>query len=466
MRWTIACRACAQTLRATNDQEGRAVRCPCCGAGFVVTRPTPPACPLARRTPPADPPAAGRPYWRRHWLSSAVCVLALAGVVVCAAGAAWADWLGLRAPPPIGVPMMPHLSLGPFSGPAFVPPTDEEEAFDLATPSRPPVAGPPVSTPPLPFVGRIAPCLAVTGDGRLLLTADAAASLRWYDAATLQLRGACRLHQPAYRMAFDPARRMLYTASAARSSLHLSVLGEQDHAVGQLNAYDLSGVLAGRAGPGPLEPARVFPLRANVRSLFLTAGLTRLVYLAEGPRDARLGRIDLGGWTRDRETQLGVGGSVTASLSPEGALHVLSGGRLSTYDPVGWERTSCLRVGPGVCAVAAGRPDRLFLLERRGGLVVHVVDLPGRKVRSRWVAPLVGRVTARTSAAGDRLYLAASAVLDGCIHELNVSGDGAAPVFAGQAHAGHERVIRGGLFLSPDGTLLVTGSGLVFRASS
>jgi hypothetical protein len=469
MRWTIACMACAQTLQARDEQDGRSVRCPCCGAALIVSRPAKRSLEDARAGETSSPLASTRKaFWRRHWIVASGG-LALLVLLLTAAGATWANWLGLRGNPDrFGMmSQFPRIPLQMGMPPVSHEPPADEETLDLTSENSPMVAAAHPSAPSLPVAGLIAPCLALAGDATrgLLLAADPAGVLRWYDSATLELRGTCPLDQPAYQMVFDAASGMLYTASCPAKALRLSVLGEHEYALGQLRAYDLSGVLQGKPPPSFLPPTHAFPLRAHFRNLFLTADGTQLYYLAESLKDSHIGRLDTRLWTRDREMTLSVGATTSLVLSPTGSLHVLSGGLLLTIDPQTWECTSRLRVKPSVSSLVTGSRNRFYLMERKGGTIVHVVDLPTRKVLAHWSTNLVGRLTVRASPAGDRLYLASSAVLQGCIHEVDVSGDLTRPLFLRQARNTREHLIRGSLLGSPDGQFLVTGGGVVFRTS-
>jgi hypothetical protein len=190
--------------------------------------------------------------------------------------------------------------------------------------------------------------------------------------------------------------------------------------------------------------------------------------MAETSRECHVGRLDVALWTRDQVLPLRAGGATSLALAPEGnVLYALGGGRLCTIDAATWKPGPSLRVGPAVFSLCAGNRGRLYLLERRMGAVVHVVDLPNRKLLTRWGSGLMGRVSGRSSPDGCRLYLATSAVLSGSIQEVDLSAtELSQPVFLRQANSNRDRLIRGDLLLSPDGQFLVTGNGFVFRAAS
>jgi hypothetical protein len=77
------------------------------------------------------------------------------------------------------------------------------------------------------------------------------------------------------------------------------------------------------------------------------------------------------------------------------------------------------------------------------------------------MVPLTGRLYLQAGTGG-RAYLGTSAVFDGQIQAFDVT-DSSATARGGVQRDG-ERLLRGGLHLSPDGHHLLTGNGHVFAA--
>jgi hypothetical protein len=490
MRWTLLCAECEQTLWVRREQVGLRVLCPCCGAALVVRpdaaeppaqrsagEPSPSAGQLA--TSAATPPP-GRPFWRRRWLVAGLGAAVLLTLLLGVVGATVTEHLGGEQPehhrrtmmPPDALPRPPMAGKRMGRLPKLVERAQPLEFRPTAVldPLLGPVGG--RAGAALPLVVRIAPCLAVAGDPArdLLLAASADGVLRWYETKSFRLLGSCRLHQPAYHLAFDPATNRLYTASAARRNLAVNSLGECDYAAGDIHAYDLSGLLGKTSSSEQqeLKPRHRSPLGASIAGLLLSADGSSLCYLAETPGHAAAGRILTTAWRQDRTLDLPSSGSIALIQAPGGGtIYALAGGNVHLIEPDTFTLRAALRVGVGISAFAAGAGDRLFLLERKSNMFVQVVDVPRRRIVAIWPTTLQGRSVLRSSPDGTRLYIGCSAVFNGFIRAANIGKDGAAaPVASGEVLSNGERLIRGAILLGPDGRFLITGSGLVFRSGA
>jgi hypothetical protein len=354
------------------------------------------------------------------------------------------------------------------------PPVREEQALDL---TASPVLGtarpdPASGRPSLPLLGEIVPCCAVAGDPHrgLLLAGTREGTLLCYDAKSLRRLGSCRLPQPAYRLALDGPRGLLYAASTPQSSLLLGPLGDRERASGDLHVYDLAEIVAQPGDrAGFLRPLRTFALDAQVQGMILTPEGDYLYVLTETSKKAQVERIDTRRWISDRSIGVQLGGSAMLAQSPGGALYVLSGGRLYALDPQSWTILRDLRVGASVLSVLAGKNDRLYVLERREGLFLHLYDVRAAEVLGHltlWPSEAIGRVYLRMSPDGSRIYAGNSAVTHGAVREVDVSGEQGLPRLLRDASTDPHHLLRGPLMLGPDARYAVTGSGHVFRLAS
>jgi hypothetical protein len=481
MRWTILCTSCMQVLRMGPGRQGQPLRCPRCAALLPRSRGSvalPPAAPQ-RPGPAATPPAAGpRPFWGRRRLlaSGGTCVLLalLVGVV----GSTWASrqgrsgFFGGRMQEARGARMIARAMTR--QGPAPPPAPRPEKSIDL---TGSPVLGeadadPPPALPGLPLAGEIVPCCALAGDpGRgLLLAGSREGTLHCYDASSLRRLGSCPLAQPAYRLALDGARGLLYAASATPRALVLGRLGDRERASGDVHVYDLTEVLARPAErTAPLRPAHTLPIGSQVHGLILTPDGDHLYVLTELARKSVVERVDTRRWTRDGHVEVAPGGPSMLSLSPGGLLYALSGGRLYALDPHSWTLVREMRVGATVVSFLAGREDRLYVLERRERLFLHLYDLRAGEAQGRlalWSAEAAGRTYLRMAPDGSRIYVSNSAVTRGCVKELDVSASDGLPRLVRDASSDPHRLLRGPLLLGPGARYAVTGSGQVLRLAS
>jgi hypothetical protein len=427
-----------------------------------------------------------RPFWRRRWFlvgaATTVVLVLLAGVV----GQTWGQrlgWFGKKrgrmAQTPRGVAAMATVPPGrPSKLPAPRPSLPKLHELQLSTTTPQPLFGPETAqAPELPLVGQISPCLALTSDPvhGLLLTSSldsAHGILRWYDKNGLTLRGSCRLSGPAYHMVFDSTRGQIWTVTSVARVFTLSPLGDYEHAIANLHVYDLRTILEStRAASEPLAPIAVIPERAPISGLVLSPDASRLFYLVQNSTGAVVKRIDLTTRKCDREVKCGSGGTMALSQSPGGArLYVLAGASVYALDPNTMIPSPPVRIIGSPESLCAGEGGKLFLSERRKQeTVVHALDWSGTEPRplASWQANLEGRIYLRNSPDGKHIYLGSSAVLNGEVRGMDITGPHLEkPALIGKAASDRERLLRGTLMVSPDGKYVITGSGLVFRTSS
>jgi hypothetical protein len=495
MRWTIVCAECAQVLRPRTDQAGRSVRCPCCGTAVVVTHP--PASAVGASASPADPlehrPASGReatpsrrsrPFWRRRWVQAVGFGVALSALLFGIVAPIWGERLGWfprgrgraggRSPRSLSPP--PNALENPLAAlnsRRVLPP--RMPLLQLPSDAVTPLIAPRNPLPPeLPLAGKIDPCQALTGDpvrGLLFTCAidESRGLLRWYDTDRLRLRGSCRLQGPAYQMVLDSATGQLWTVTSVARVFTINPLGDFENPIANIHLYDLGTFLERIPPPTEvLEPVHIIRETVPISDLILSPGGEYLFYLAQTGSGAVVKRIDTRLRKCDREVRLGGGGPTALTQSPGGKLFALCGGQVHALDPKTMQRQT-VRLGGAPIGLCAGERDRLFLSERKQGMVVHAIDWSGAQptLLASWHTDLEGRLYLRNSPDGRRIYLGNSAVLTGMVRGVDVSTTRLdQPALFGQASSNRERHVRGILMVSPDGHYLVTGTGLVFRTRS
>ena len=261
MNPVILCETCGHELRLQTDWAGRVLYCPGCRGRLRV----PPA--------PARFPLRGRRLG-----------LILLGVIAvslpAAFGAATMRWSAAPAPAvpdsasldameqfvqmPSGRDMRSSADLLPLLPPVridprLVIPTGVDSQLEI------PAGG--ASDEGMRLVGRLPAGLAFASEPSrgLLLSAGADSFLHWHDANTLRPVGSCRLPGPAYQLACDGTRGLLYAALSSPDGLKLGPLGDLLFAVGDVHVFDLDRLLA-LAPNATARAATVIPCEAHVWS--------------------------------------------------------------------------------------------------------------------------------------------------------------------------------------------------------
>lgn len=475
----ISCTACGQTMRVHSRQEGCTLACPSCQTRVKPSASLRPSPPARVDLPVVLPAGAGASRWLpgrpRLWLVGSGTLVALLAAVVGVAGAR----LSQQDRDPLS-PEHAYRSIGDIGRGGFLhvsPPADPAQLleavlhFPRAQPLSLPQGEPLPASPTL--VGRIPRCLAAVRDPRsgLLLTSALDGSLTVFTADTLRPVRTHQLERTACHLVLDAQRRLLYVTLVAADKLRVNVLGDvanvREDLPADLAVYDLDQLINPANTTGAV-PLRRLQTEGHLLGLALTADGRHLLYLADNLRLPHLGRIDTQRWLRDRELPLQRGGSLAFSLSPDGkTVHTLSGARVLAVDVASWEVGNRVAVGGAVYGVLAGNDRRVFLLERRLGMQVSLVDLPTVQVLARWQLELDGRPYLCLSPNGKRLYIGTSAVTAGRILAIDLPVAGSAELtFVGQVQSDRHQLLRGPMLLSNDGQFLITGAGQVFRPVS
>ncbi len=479
MHWTMAC-ACGQTLRVHQEHLGRTLLCPGCEAPLV-----------ARAPRPAPTAAVRRRRWR--WLVDGTLWLVagtLAVVLVLVAG--YGVVRGMRGSPqmgtqalsgsspmstmnmrfvsgkgPRGMRIPGAVASGALSPSAITPALRLPATISgvLVSPERP--------GNELRRAGQIAPFLGLAGDPALglFLTAGTDGVVRCYS-ASLDLLGECTLSGVASQMVLDARRGRLYAAVSPPRKLYVGQLGDRDNSVGDLHVYDVNDLLQASPGERPRRPAQArvplhtLALEAQINALVLSADGSQLCYLVES-RQSHIGRLATESWTVEHTHHLSGGGPLLMSVAPDtGRLVGLARSTLFSLNPATWVLEHSLPLEGAFHGLAPVPDGRVYLLEKRGGSY-HLVllDLPRHKPIDRLELRMEGRLYLANGPGPGRLSLGSSAVLDGQIRVFDLAGATAKkPTEVGQVRRSRTRLLRGGLFLTPDGKYLLSGNGHVFHA--
>jgi hypothetical protein len=318
--------------------------------------------------------------------------------------------------------------------------------------------------------GRIADLigLAVDPGSGVALATSRDARIRVYDYPSFRLRRSVRLEEPLYLAVLDPSRGKLYAAASDPAALLFTPLGEREHARGDLLSFDVGALLRG-AEPrgGVLRPKARLPLYSHIHGLVLSPDGRYLYYQSTSPRDAHLGRVDTTRFARDRLLGL-MSAGLALALSPDGKqLYIATSGRLMMLDTSAWRVQRHVQITGADHSLAAANEGRVYLSERRDGTHLYCLDMCQPAVLAHWTASIPGNVTLRLAPGGSRLFLAANAVSTSRIWALDVHGtDYHAHGVRAEVLSDRTGVLRGQLFVTPDGRYLINGSGQLFRLSS
>lgn len=461
MRWNIQCVGCGQTLQVGPDQLGRILRCPDCHLRLPVE--PPPRVP-SKPVVAVDPSRRPRPGWL---LLGAAGAMVLIGMAISAAFARWSSInhnTSIFGGPQVYVPTLPMLDEEgrPGMNRAGERLLDTSHAIEVRFPES---AAMEITS--LTAVAKVPNSLAIASDVRTgrLLSATRDGRLAWFDTKSWEPLGFCQLGKPAYHLLVDAKQGLLFAACTPPEDLSQGKLGDRDNAAGELRVYELNALWKEARGGEP-TPLHVLDVNAHITGMLLSPDGQALYYTAEARQDAYLGLIHTPTWKS--ETILwGRGGAVTSvALAPDApVLYALTGSRLYSIDSRSGRILDRVTVSGASLSVVAAKYGRVYLVERRNGIQIQVVDVAGQKLLARWLIEADGRPYLRVSPGGDRLYLGTSAVTSGGIWAFDVSGASPnAPVWLAYTRSDPHRVLRAGLFTTSEGEWLVTGTGHVFRA--
>jgi hypothetical protein len=295
---------------------------------------------------------------------------------------------------------------------------------------------------------------ATTADGELIC----------YSYPDFQERARCRLPGPAYQAALAPDGKHLYAAISAPDQLSLSPLGALDRARGDLHAYDLTPLLAGRAVPGGvLRPSHSLALGSTVRALLLSPDGAWLYYVATGRPTASLARLRAAALAPAGARALRPGaGAATLSLSDDGErLYLTRVNRLVVLDLL--TLSPLVELGlPFAPDTTAVGPGRIYVAEHGTRQVLVVAPERGLAL-ARWSLPLRGQLHLTATPDHRRLIVANSTVgaTRACLVACGENGMARPEVLAATGPSPRAWA-RGPSTVSPDGRFLLNQAGGVF----
>jgi hypothetical protein len=267
-----------------------------------------------------------------------------------------------------------------------------------------------------------------------------------------------RLAQPGYRVALDGRRGWCCVAVSDPAALISNYSGDPPTGRGDLHIYQIPL----SSPPAALKPLAVVPLDASVRSLLMARDRSCVYYLAHSEKETWVGRVPVE--EPSREIRRKLPGAAALSLSPDGG-QLCAGGfhELAFLDPRTLEIEKKVRIPAVVCDVAIDDLGRVFLTEE--GVTPHFMAFDhGGQLFSDFPTNMPARGYLRLHPASTRLYLSWTARTHPGLGRMVVMAG--LPVLNDQVHPmwdANPRPLRGEFFLSPDGQVVATHLGKVYR---
>ena len=346
----------------------------------------------------------------------------------------------------------------------------------MARPSLGPISPSGIGVAPGPefqTIGNIGPLLAATfgpneaGKGSAFVT-KADGLLKRFSYPEFQPQATYRLDRPAYRAVQDERRGRLWAAVSAPAALRVSRRGDRPGGRGDLHVYDVPHLPDKSPTQAALRPRRVLALDGNVTELLADPDRSRLYYLARTHRGVHLGRIDADKEELDAELALPPE-THALCLTPDGkTLYAGGGGVVSVIDSATLRVRRSLDLDGDIWSVAADNAGRVYVARQGQWTDVTLLDLSApQPAVHRWSATLHGRVYLKLGTDQSRLYASSSSLLSNLLEVLLVQRlDRIPPPQVGVVPSNDRRLVGGEFFLSPDGQILVSCRGHVFRLAS
>jgi hypothetical protein len=326
----------------------------------------------------------------------------------------------------------------------------------------------------------------------------------------------CRLQeyglgQPAYRVAVDTRHGRVFAAVSSPKDLHLGRFGDPPAGRGEIHVYDfrrqleaaraqLLGLAVGAQGyltpgtgapalvqglvplgmanedaglgraqgataAGSLRPAARVPLDLPVSHLLYSEAHDCVYYLATGPQGAVLGRVSAADPSASRQVSLP--GARCLCLSP-GGRHLYAAGDQAIWelDPTS-EKTVHQHVVEGVVTdMGVDDSGKLMLVDRAKFPSVTILDAGRwRGELTRFVPRILGPVYVQVAPGGQTAYLGSSSPFNDALWGTAIQLDPVPTNGLMAGRIGHPRgvSVRGEFFLSPDGEVIITRVGQLYR---
>ena len=281
---------------------------------------------------------------------------------------------------------------------------------------------------------------------------------------TGQVIARAMLDAPAYHLLVDEKGQKLVAASIAPGSLRQGIVGEKEYARVHFQIYDLKKLSGADSSPA-LQPVKTLKYDFFVGRMIFSEDRRKVYFVAEEAGKVRVGEILVDDWTMKIPFTVKGTGPIYLSRGPdEKTLLFLAGGRLLSIDPSTWKFRQSLSIGGTVHAVETGASGKVYLLERRVGVRILVLDMASRRFVSRWIVESEGKPAYCVSSDRKHLFLSVYGVSAGRILGIDISED-QSPWGKpwGIAESNRQRFPRGELSISENKSLLFSGSGQIFR---
>jgi hypothetical protein len=303
------------------------------------------------------------------------------------------------------------------------------------------------------------------GEGSLFVT-TADRSLKQFSYPEFELRGACRIEQPAYRAAMDQQRGLLWVAVSDPRDLRVNEHGDRPEGRGDLHVYDLHASRRdNRTGDSRLRPRQVLALQGAILELFASPDPRWLFYLARTADGVHLGRIDADKRCIDARLPLPNETRALCGTADGLTLYAAGGRNVFVVDPASLRPRRRQEINADIHAVAADNDGQVYLAEAGQWTCLTRLDLSGSEPTiQQWDPRMHGRVYLRMAPDQNRFYVGTSSVIANRLDSLLLRGhESDTPPQVGIAVADSHGPVRGEFFLTPDGQYLLNRWGRVFR---
>jgi hypothetical protein len=314
----------------------------------------------------------------------------------------------------------------------------------------------------LVLVADVGPCLDVAFDAEagIAVALRPDGGLDQFAYPSFRRLARYRLAQQGYRVALDGRRGRVYVAVSEAAALQANYSGDRPEGRGDLHVYDTPFTIPGIVRSAELKPAAVLPLGACVRSLLIAPDRSCLYYLARGSEQTWVGRVPVDDMRQERRQELPAGS--VAALSPDGRRLCAAGfGFLARLDPKTLQVHQRLKFTGPSSDLTIANDGRTFIAGEGEEPRVFGFDATGRSIHD---APARANAHAylRLHPNGTALFTGSSSRIDPGVKRLSLTGTAVGiPVFAPTPPG--MSPVRGEFFLSPDGELIVTHRGPVYR---
>jgi hypothetical protein len=344
-----------------------------------------------------------------------------------------------------------------------------------------------MTLPPSRGGGKLDPFLAVAveTDAHVLFTAAPTGLLNHYSYPALVLQGAYKLAGPAYHLALDDNKGLLYAVVTEPGALKLRRSNPQPEGVANLHIYEVKDILQGKGVPGTqLAPAAEVALGANVPRMCLSPdGKWVFCLKREDGAEASSKLVRISTETRKADMELDFapgteaiclprdGKTLYAVASPRGHSTRTTGpyeGQIQVVDPPTMEVRRVINVDADPYDIQATN-DGIVYISGGSGQFTEVTVVETKKSRSvvgRWKGVYRGS-SLRVSADQKRLYISTQNLSPPSVTSWMIPKNLAdCPVVSGVLRDARDAPLGGDIFLTPDGQYLLSRFGAAVALGS